>query len=133
MRRLKSLLALTLLLLVVVVPIDADTKTAEEDLPDIAEKISGLERRDGLFAVWIDDDTGRVWLKLPPASGNRGLLSSVLYIQGLARGLGSNPVGLDRGRIGGTVVLEMRRVGGKVLFEQPNLAYRALSALAARV
>ncbi len=133
MRRLKSLLAFTMLLLAAVVPIDADTETAEEGLPDIAEKISGLERRDGLFAVWIDDDAGRVWLKLPPASGNRGLLSSVLYIQGLARGLGSNAVGLDRGRIGGTVVLEMRRVGGKVLFEQPNLAYRALSDDAAEI
>ena len=127
MKRPKHLLTAAVVLFVGLYPVVAKAKKAHDGLPDIAEKTAGLERRDGLFPLWIDKNEGRVWLKLPPADDNTGVLSSVLYIEGLARGLGSNLVGLDRGQLGETVVLEMRRVGGKVLFEQPNLGYRALS------
>jgi len=100
---------------------------AREALPTIADKTAELERREGLFTLWLDADRGRVWLELGPAAGTRRTLARVLYIEGLAHGLGSNPIGLDRGQIGGTAVLDLRRVGGKVLFEQPNLGYRALT------
>ena len=127
MKRSKYPTLAAIVLLAIVHPVAAKTKPAENRLPRIAEKTAGLERREGLFTLWVDHDEGRVWLELPAAVDDSGLLSSVLYIDGLAHGLGSNPVGLDRGKLGGTVILEMRRVGGKVLFEQPNLAYRALS------
>jgi hypothetical protein len=95
-------------------------------LPSLDDKTAGLERQQGLFTIWQDSEAGKVWLKLPPAN-ERGHIARVLYIDGLARGLGSNPVGLDRGKLGSTVVLDLRRLGGKVLFEQPNLMYRALT------
>ena len=133
MKRSRSLPVAILVLLAIVVPTVAETKKAEDGLPTLAKKTAGLERRDGLFPLWIDKNEGRVWLELPAADDDTGVLSSVLYIEGLARGLGSNPVGLDRGKLGNTVVLELRRVGGKVLFEQPNLNYRALSEAAAEV
>ena len=129
----RTLLTAAVVLLAVSYPIGAKAKKTVDDLPDIAKKTAGLERRDGLFPLWIDHDGGRVWLKLPPPVDHTGLLSSVLYVQGLTHGLGSNPVGLDRGKIGGTAILEVRRVGGKVLFERPNLGFRALSADASEV
>ena len=133
MKRPKSLLTVALVLLAGVCPSLAKPNKMKDGLPDIAAKTAGLERREGLFRLWIDGDEGRVWMKLPAVNDDTGLLASVLYIEGLARGLGSNPVGLDRGKIGETVILEMRRVGGKVLFEQPNLAFRALTDDAAEI
>ncbi|NIM00531.1 MAG: DUF5117 domain-containing protein [Acidobacteria bacterium] len=127
MHRAVSRVAFTVVIFAAVCPLFADSKTADEGLPRIEEKTAGLERRDGLFSLWVDRDTGRVWMKLPPAEPGTRTHATVLYVEGLAHGLGSNPVGLDRGKIGGEVIVEMRRVGGKILFEQPNLGFRALS------
>jgi hypothetical protein len=43
----------------------------------------------------------------------------------LARGVGSNDLGLDRGQLGDTRVARFQRVGPRVLLVQDNLAYRA--------
>jgi hypothetical protein len=49
----------------------------------------------------------------------------VLYVSGLAAGLGSNDIGLDRAQLGGQQIVRFDRVGPKVLMVQPNYAYRA--------
>ncbi|MFG0275870.1 MAG: zinc-dependent metalloprotease [Phycisphaerales bacterium] len=95
--------------------------------PAIAEKVEGLRRLDGLFTLYVDDAKNTLWLRLPAPTGERGLIGSYIYVEGIATGLGSNPVGLDRGQLGESKIVEIRRIGGKIVFEQPNLAFRALT------
>ncbi|MEL7186875.1 MAG: zinc-dependent metalloprotease, partial [Pseudomonadota bacterium] len=45
----------------------------------------------------------------------------------LARGIGSNDIGLDRGQLGSTKVVRFRQIGPKVMLVEDNLAYRANS------
>jgi hypothetical protein len=113
----------------------AGGKPASEsgELPTVAAKIAGLERRPGLLNLYMDRQRGRIWLEVPPASGPGGEVGSYLYVESLLSGLGSNPVGLDRGQLGDTRVVTLRRVGGRVLFEEPNLRFRALSENPAEV
>ena len=50
-----------------------------------------------------------------------------IYQSSLARGVGSNDLGLDRGQLGDTRVVRFVRSGPKVLLVEDNLAYRARS------
>jgi hypothetical protein len=50
-----------------------------------------------------------------------------IYQSSLARGLGSNDIGLDRGQLGATRIVRFVRSGPKVLLLQDNLDYRAQS------
>ena len=96
--------------------------------PTIAEKTQGLQAVEGLFTLYPDPRSGSLWMQLPAPGndGNDGALSaSVLYIEGLRTGLGSNPVGLDRGQINETQILDLRIMGPKVLFQARNLKFRA--------
>lgn len=100
--------------------------TEPKPLPAIAEKTEGMERRSGLLDFFVDSRGGKLWLALPPATdAEKGL--ELIYLEGLATGLGSNPVGLDRGQVGKSRLLRLRRFGPRVLFEIPNLKFRALS------
>ncbi len=95
-------------------------------LPGIAEKVTGLDKHEGLLTFHVDRQRGRVWLQVPPAPDpEEG--TQVLYVEGLAIGLGSNPVGLDRGQIGASHLVALRRVGGRLLVEALNLGFRALT------
>ncbi len=91
----------------------------------IATKTAGLDHRAGLLDLYLDRKGGKVWLALPASAGEGGRIGSYLYVEALASGLGSNPVGLDRGQVGEAQVLDIRRVGGRVLFELPNFGFRA--------
>ena len=107
----------------------AGKKPDQEPAPEPSafdETVKGLERRDGLMTTYLDRRAGTVWLEVPPA-GADGVVGEYLYVEGLASGLGSNPVGLDRGQLGESRVVRLRRVGGRLLIEEPNLRYRALS------
>ena len=59
--------------------------------------------------------------------GDSALDEEVIYISGLAAGLGSNDIGLDRGQLGDTNMVRFERVGRKILMVQPNTRYRAVS------
>jgi hypothetical protein len=107
--------------------VPAPKPAGAEPLPTLAAKTAGLERRAGLLATYVDSQRGRVWLEVPPPAGPAGEVASYLYVEGIATGLGSNPVGLDRGQVSEARVLTLRRLGGRVLFELPNLKYRALT------
>ena len=98
-----------------------------EPLPLVGRKTEGLNRREGLLPVYLDRQRGRIWLELPPSTGDDGVIGRYLYVEGLTTGMGSNPVGLDRGQIGATQVVALRRVGGRVLIEAQNERYRARS------
>jgi hypothetical protein len=113
-----------------VVALAADPPQAADALPalpKIAAKTRGLERRPGLLTTYVDRQLGRIWLEVPAPAGPAGEVASYLYVEGIATGLGSNPVGLDRGQVSDARILTLRRLGSRVLFELPNLKYRALS------
>jgi hypothetical protein len=92
----------------------------------IQAKVGSFEARQGLIDLRIDGVAGKVFAVLP-APGTGGVFGDFLYYEGLANGLGSNPVGLDRGQIGPPRVLRLRELGGRVLFEVQNTEFRALS------
>ncbi|MFL6292247.1 MAG: zinc-dependent metalloprotease [Thermoanaerobaculia bacterium] len=100
---------------------------AVEEIPTVAARVSGLERRKGLLTIYLDRKAGRVWLEVPPPKPGSDEVGSYLYTDALRTGLGSNPVGLDRGQLGAFSIVTLRRVGGRLLIEQPNLGFRALS------
>ena len=112
-------------------PVAPDSRASRraEPLPTVAEKTERLSRREGLFDVYLDEQEGRAWLRLPPAGPVElgRVMFACLWVEGLASGFGSNDVGLDRGQLGQARVVTWRRFGDRVLMEQPNLDYRARS------
>lgn len=105
---------------------ESDGTRGKSGLPSVAARTAGLERLDGLLPVFQQESTGSVFLSLPAARDD-GVAVELIYVEGLRRGMGSNPVGLDRGQLGDSALLRLRRLGNRVLFELPNLSYRAIS------
>ncbi|MEO1334875.1 MAG: peptidase, partial [Myxococcota bacterium] len=64
------------------------------------EATANAQKRQGLLSMYVDARSGKVMLELPP--GAQGVVGAYLYVESLATGLGSNPVGLDRGQLGET-------------------------------
>ncbi|WP_160152233.1 zinc-dependent metalloprotease [Microbulbifer sp. ALW1] len=87
----------------------------------IGEITSGMKKQQGLYDFYWDSKEGRVLLELDHFD------QDLLFVTGLAQGLGSNPVGLDRNQAGESRLVRFERVGNKVLLHQRNLAYRAES------
>ena len=98
-----------------------------DGLPTVAAKLGSLQAEPGFLRLYPDPKQGKMWLELPPPETDDGTVLEMLFAEGLATGLGSNPVGLDRGQIGEVAVLRVRRLGNRVLFEEPNPKFRALS------
>ena len=93
---------------------------------DWDETIAGFERKDGLFAIHVDTDTGRVLAELD--RDESGHFGRVIYTARLTSGLGSNPIGLDRGLGTGSYILRFTRVGDAIFAEFENTRYRAIGA-----
>ena len=120
-------IALSLILVSLPVAAAPPQKPAEAPPQTVASITAGLKRQPGLFPMYLDAKTGKIWLEVPAAKKPGGEIGSYLYVESLLTGLGSNPVGLDRGQLGDTRVVTFRRVGNRVLVEQPNLRFRAVS------
>ncbi len=95
-------------------------------LPTLVEANQGAEEYAGFFTFYWDARQGQLRLKVDR-------WEPFLYVQGLATGLGSNPVGLDRGQLGTERIVRFERVGPKVYLHQPNLRFRAESQNQAEV
>lgn len=109
-----------------------DEDRDEDEAPTLAEALAERRHLPGLLDVYLDDDENRVaWLL--PAPDARGHVGEYLYVEALASGLGSNPIGLDRGQLGRTRVVAIRRHGERVLVEETNTRFRALSTNADEV
>jgi Met-zincin/Domain of unknown function (DUF5117) len=94
----------------------AHTADAEDTLD-----LTAYDRLDGFLDLYWDDDSGRVLL-------DAGRLDEpLIYQSSLARGVGSNDLGLDRGQLGTTKIVRFVRSGPKVLLMEDNLAFRAVS------
>ena len=83
--------------------------------------ISGYEKLDGYFDLYWDDASGHLLIAIETFG------EPFLYQSSLARGVGSNDIGLDRGQLGDTRVVRFERSGPRVLMVEENLGYRALS------
>ncbi|MCX6630660.1 MAG: DUF5117 domain-containing protein, partial [Candidatus Solibacter sp.] len=94
-------------------------------IPPIDERTSGMQKLDGFFPAYWEVRTGNLWLEIPR------LDTPVLYVTGLAAGLGSNDIGLDRGQEGGGKIVSFERVGPRVLMVQGNESFRSSSGNAA--
>jgi hypothetical protein len=92
-----------------------------EDVSSIDEKVKDLLHMDGFFDLFWDRQKGQLLLRID----NMG--DEFIYQSSLARGIGSNDLGLDRGQLGATRLVEFYRSGPKVLMIENNLAYRANS------
>ena len=91
---------------------------AQESIDEIT---SGMEKYEGFFNFWWDDDTGKIWLEIDK------LDQEFIYVNSMAAGIGSNDIGLDRSQLGNTRIVKFVRIGPKVLMVQPNYDYRATS------
>lgn len=99
-------------------PMAAAQDAAEAELPAIAEKTVGLEPYEGFFKIYWDQRSGKILLQIDSFG------EAFLYQSSLARGIGSNDLGLDRGQLGATRIVEFYRSGPKVLLIENNLGYR---------
>jgi hypothetical protein len=120
-------LACSLLLFTAAFPVAAQQRAAPQRKPTIEEKTAGMRKLDGYFPLYWDEAAGQLWLDRPR------LNTEVLYVTGLAAGLGSNDIGLDRGQLAATRIVQFERVGPKVLLVQPNYDFRAVSNNTAEV
>ena len=65
----------------------------------ISEKTAGMEKFEGFFNFWWDDDTGKIWLEVDK------LDEEFIYVNSLATGVGSNYIGLDRSQLENTNIV----------------------------
>ncbi|MEQ9402193.1 MAG: zinc-dependent metalloprotease [Cyclobacteriaceae bacterium] len=118
-----SALVLTFLILIGCQP--STTPTASNDAPTssdgIADFTSGMNKQEGYFNFYYDEEVGRMFLEVDKVD------VEFLYVNSLAAGIGSNDIGLDRGQLGGERVVKFQKHGNKLLLIQPNLDYRAVS------
>ncbi len=93
----------------------------------LAQKIAGMDRKDGLFPLDWDAKAGKLYLEIPMSSAEMesGTGKDFLLLDQLPYGLGSNDIGLDRGQLGQGRIVHFSHVGGKVLLIAPNLRYRS--------
>ncbi|HET9623005.1 MAG TPA: zinc-dependent metalloprotease [Kofleriaceae bacterium] len=101
---------------------DKDHADADGPPPAIAARTAGMRAMPGLFALYWDARTGKLWLEI--ARWQRAFL----YVDSLPAGVGSNDLGLDRGQLGTTHLVHFERVGPKVLLIEDNVDYRAIGA-----
>jgi len=110
-----------LLALALGLPLFAQTPTTTPRILPIEERTTGMRKIDGFFPVYWDERTGNLFLEIPKVD------TDVLYVTGLAAGLGSNDIGLDRGQEGDGKIVSFERVGPRILMVQGSERFRSSS------
>ena len=85
----------------------------------LAAEVGSMQALGGFVDLYWDEAGGRLLLAIPAFD------EDFLYQSALARGVGSNDLGLDRGQLGATRIVRFERSGPKVLLVEENLQYRA--------
>ena len=109
------------LLTVLLFSIAACSGPPASDSDDVFGQLDSYDYLPGYCDLYWDDSEGRLLIDIG------SLTEPFLYQASLARGVGSNDLGLDRGQLGASKVVEFQRSGPKVLLMQHNLDYRALT------
>ena len=86
---------------------------------DFAAELPGFTHMPGFFDLYWDENRGRMII------GIDNFDEQFIYQSSMARGVGSNDLGLDRGQLGATKVVGFQRSGPKILLIEDNLDYRA--------
>jgi hypothetical protein len=118
MKRLFPLLSVFLLFISTVYPQGRSDSTK---IPNINEKVSGMEKFSGYFPFYWDARAGKIWLEIDKWN------SEFLYVEALPAGIGSNDIGLDRGQLGQSYIVRFERTGPRVLLIASNYEFRANS------
>ena len=84
-----------------------------------APPLDQFEHLDGFVDLYWDESSGRVYADVERFD------EPFIYQSSLARGVGSNDLGLDRGQLGFNRIVRFVRSGPKVFLIEDNLAYRA--------
>ena len=100
----------------------APTPAAAPGLPAIAAKTAGMSKRDGLFPIYWDERTGKLYLEIPAID------QEFIYFTSLPWGVGSNDIGLDRNQLGAERLVTFSRSGPRVLLIEKNTSFRGVSA-----
>ncbi len=109
-----------LLLPLVLIACGGDEEQA--GLPSIGGYTAGMQEIEGFVDLYWDDSKGRLLLEIDAFE------QPFIYVSSLARGVGSNDLGLDRGQLGNTYLAEFERAGNRVLMVVDNSAYVAESS-----
>ena len=91
------------------------------DADSAVGNLESFDRREGFIDLYWDEQKGRLLLRIETFD------EPFLYQSSLARGVGSNDLGLDRGQLGTDSIVQFERSGPKVLLVANNLRYRANS------
>lgn len=91
-------------------------------LPSIATRTAGMVRRDGLFPLYWDERTGKIYLEIPAMD------QEFIYFTSLPWGVGSNDIGLDRNQLGAERLVAFSRSGPRVLLIEKNTRFRGVLA-----
>ena len=94
---------------------------ADKPVNSIDERVKDLVLMNGFFDLYWDEPKGELLLRIDRMD------DEFIYQSSLARGVGSNDLGLDRGQLGDTKLVEFYRSGPKVLLIENNTGYRANS------
>ena len=91
-------------------------------LPTIGGRTSGMLKRDGLFPLYWDERTGRLFLEIARMD------EEFIYFTSLPWGVGSNDIGLDRNQLGRERLVSFTRSGPRVLLIEKNSAFRGVTS-----
>jgi hypothetical protein len=94
---------------------------AQQPLPSISEKTKTMKALDGFIPLFMDEANGKLYMTVSKWE------TPLLYHVSLAKGFGSNDIGLDRGLQGGGRIVRFEKSGRKVLLVEPNQDYRAVT------
>ncbi len=93
----------------------------QNGLPAIATKTAGMTKRDGLFPLYWDERTGKLYLEIP------AMEQEFIYYTSLPWGVGSNDIGLDRSQLGRERLVAFSRSGPRVLLIEKNSNFRGVT------
>ncbi len=102
-------------------PAATPTPAAAPGLPSIATRTAGLTKRDGLFPLYWDERTGKLYLEIPAMD------QEFIYFTSLPWGVGSNDIGLDRNQLGRERLVTFTRSGPRVLLIEKNTNFRGVT------
>ena len=81
-----------------------------KNVPSITEYTESLNKKDGLFPLYLDEASGSLYMEIPSGRLNR----EVLYLNSMATGGGMNGPRLDRVQIGNEHIAQFQRVGSRI-------------------